>query len=325
MCVCVCTYTHTTEYYSHLQDLRLSANWRFGARHCLITSPAQARTHTCTDTHTRTHTHTCILTHMCTLNNLVASVCAQALTHSRTWWSTLHINKDKSRNGQRMAPRGTKLLLGDHSRVPVCVCVCVCSHMCVYAGLVAEQNYVRHHHLPASQHKPLLSAWRETATGSARCWTPRWLPVKVFATSRHCVETQKWSDNIITASHWTRCQSALTVWQWLCQLAVSHVKHWITPLLSSAACLGMGCAVSTLIPDKNPAHWGDTVQSVFSLCQADKPNYRGKIPGISPRSSLLSTVSCTPSVPQERNSIDFPDSQIWTQNSKLCNYSLNFP
>lgn len=96
--------------------------------------------------------------------------------------------------------------------------------------------------------------------------------------------------------------------------AVSHIKYRITPLSSSAAYLGMGSAVSILIPDKNPAHWGDTVQSVFPLCQADKPNYRGKIPWISPRSSLLSTVSCTSSVPQERNSIDFPDSQVWTQN-----------
>ncbi len=96
--------------------------------------------------------------------------------------------------------------------------------------------------------------------------------------------------------------------------SVSHIKYWITPLSGSSAYLGMWCAVSILIPDKNPAHWGDTVQSVFPLCQADKPNYRGKIPGISPISSLLSTVSYTPRIPQERNSIDFPDSQVWTQN-----------
>lgn len=89
-------------------------------------------------THPYTHTHTCTLSHMCTLNNLVARVCAQALTHSWTWWSTLHINKDKSRNGQRKAPRGTKLLQGDHSRVAVCSCVC--RHVCVYAGPVTGQE-----------------------------------------------------------------------------------------------------------------------------------------------------------------------------------------
>lgn len=72
---------------------------------------------------------------------------------------------------------------------------------------------------------------------------------------------------------------------------LARIKHSLTPLPSSKACLGMWCAVCFLIPDKNPACSGDTVQSVFLLYGADKPNYSGKIPGISLRSSILSAVS----------------------------------
>lgn len=76
--------------------------------------------HTQANVHAHAHTQTGTLSHTCTLNNLAVSVYALALSRRRTRRSTLHINKDKNRNGQCKAPRGTKLLQGDQSRVAVC-------------------------------------------------------------------------------------------------------------------------------------------------------------------------------------------------------------
>lgn len=76
------------------------------------------------------------------------------------------------------------------------------------------------------------------------------------------------------------------------------------------------CAVSVFIPDKNPAHGGDTVQSVFFSHFAELTNLIRKVKYLG---SVLDQVSLVPGaagpvvVPQDRNSTEFPDSHVLSE------------
>lgn len=208
-------------------------------------------------THAHTHIHAPSYSHVHFKQPYCKRVSTGTHTHSCTRRSTLHINKDKSRNGQCKAPGGTKLLLGDHSRVAVCLCVCAVMFVFMQGQSQSRTPFASITALTTTNGRLSLVVWGAKLSDFLSKSLPA--AVKAFKDSKMIWQynhskspnnVPKGSDNL------TMTLSA----------AVSHIKDWIAPLSSSAACFGMGWAASVLIPDKNPSRWGDTVQSVFPLC-----------------------------------------------------------
>lgn len=251
---------------------------------------------------------------MRTLNNPVAKVRAQASTHSGTWWSALHINKDKSRNTQRKAPRGTELLVRDHSRVAACMCVQSCLGFCSKLHSRSHQTKVKNFCF-FCQHYKHDSCFTTKLMVVCGVNLFRWFPVKIFATR---VQTLG-SDTKITASLWTMCQKGLDKSTKTLSESLPHVRNPITPFVKQWRPTWVWGVLST--------SWSLTKIQPVEVTQYKAFSYFAKLTNLITvvkflgsdldQVSLVLWAVHLVSLRKGLDSTDFPDSQAWTQNMSL--------